>query len=188
MDHRRHRPKNLERLLDGSAAIGHNIFALPQQFAVAGLHLVAEQARAQRRIARIVHILVGPPPAIPQVLKCDPLRHDHQWSGLPAHHDCLPLVASGLVSITLFRCSLTICYGPRRGRKRTTLRAEGFGRWYRGTIGLAIEHRWKVLAFSSILLAFGGFSGNRLLEQFFRGKTATSLTLIASSSAFFRSM
>jgi hypothetical protein len=47
--------------------VSGSLYALPQQFAVAGLHLVAEHERARRRIARIVHILVAPPPAIPTI-------------------------------------------------------------------------------------------------------------------------
>jgi multidrug efflux pump subunit AcrB len=43
----------------------------------------------------------------------------------------------------------------------------GFGRWYSDAVGFAIEHRWKVLAASSIVLVAGGFFASHLQRQFF---------------------
>src|SRR5256885_10011953 len=46
-------------------------------------------------------------------------------------------------------------------------RESGFGRWYSRTVGFAIDHRGKVLAGFSILLAFGRFFATHLHNQFF---------------------
>jgi hypothetical protein len=87
IDHRGHRPKYLERLLDRGAAIGHNIFASPQPYAVAGLHLVAEHDGARRRIARIVHILVALLPAAEKA----PTSHPHRFGLKPRIVEILQL-------------------------------------------------------------------------------------------------
>src|SRR5262245_16115592 len=49
-------------------------------------------------------------------------------------------------------------YGPREGR---------FGQAYERAVTFAIDHRWKVLAASSLVLAAGGFFASHLNRQFF---------------------
>jgi multidrug efflux pump len=46
-------------------------------------------------------------------------------------------------------------------------RQTGFGKWYGRVVGFAIEHRWRVLAASLLVLAAGGFFASRLHRQFF---------------------
>src|SRR5262249_47007924 len=67
------------------------------------------------------------------------------------------LVAPRLISMTFIPSLAYYLLRPKAEPEAHELREKGFGRWYSRTAGFAIENRWKVLAFSSILLAFGGF-------------------------------
>lgn len=78
------------------------------------------------------------------------------------------LVASRLVSMTFI--PLLGYYFLRAGKNEKTIaerRARGFGAFYTRTVGWAIDHRWRVLAGSVVLLAVAfGFAG-RLKQAFF---------------------
>src|SRR5262249_21765041 len=56
---------------------------------------------------------------------------------------------------------------PQPAPEVSERRRAGFGKWYSRAVGFAIDHRWRVLAASSILLVFGAFCGSRLRHQFF---------------------
>ncbi len=77
------------------------------------------------------------------------------------------LVASRLVSMTFIPLLSYYLLRPKAEPEARELRKKGFGRWYSRAVGFAIENRWKALAFSSILLVFGGFCAGRLHHQFF---------------------
>lgn len=82
------------------------------------------------------------------------------------------LVASRLVSMTfvpLLAFYLLRAPGQLENVEPSaaTRRERGFGRWYSRAVGFSIDHRWKVLAAFSTLLAFGGFFASRLHDQFF---------------------
>jgi multidrug efflux pump subunit AcrB len=77
------------------------------------------------------------------------------------------LVASRLVSMTFIPLLSYYLLRPKAEPEARELRKKGFGKWYSRAVGFAIEHRWKALAVSSILLVFGGFCASRLHHQFF---------------------
>jgi len=77
------------------------------------------------------------------------------------------LVASRLVSMTFIPLLSYYLLKPEEEPTGSALREHGFGKWYSATVGFAIGHRWKVLAYSSVLLALGVFFAVRLHQQFF---------------------
>src|SRR5262249_38978701 len=72
-----------------------------------------------------------------------------------------------LVSMTFIPLLSYYLLRPKAEPVAHELREKGFGRWYSRAVGFAIEHRWKVLAFSSLLLAFGGVCASRLPQPVF---------------------
>jgi multidrug efflux pump subunit AcrB len=77
------------------------------------------------------------------------------------------LVASRLVSMTFVPLLAFYLLRAKAEPSVAARRESGFGRWYSRTVGFAIDHRGKVLAGFSILLAFGGFFATHLHNQFF---------------------
>jgi multidrug efflux pump subunit AcrB len=88
------------------------------------------------------------------------------------------LVASRVVSMTFI--PLLGYYFLRPAKHEPTLlerRTKGFGRYYYRTVGWAIDHRWKVLAFSVFLL-FSAFAFSRQLKQAFFPKDLSYLSYV----------
>ncbi len=56
---------------------------------------------------------------------------------------------------------------PQDDRITRGLRDSGFGKWYSGAVAFAIEHRWRMIAASSLVLVAGGFFASHLRQQFF---------------------
>ena len=77
------------------------------------------------------------------------------------------LVASRIVSMTFLPLLAYHLVKPTPDRLTQGSHDAGFGKWYSRAVGFAIEHRWKVLAVSSIVLAAGGFFASHLSRQFF---------------------
>src|SRR5262252_2378853 len=77
------------------------------------------------------------------------------------------LIASRIVSMTFLPLLAYHLLKPTADRLTQGSRDSGFGRWYSQAIGFAIEHRWRVLAASSVVLAAGGFFATHLQRQFF---------------------
>src|SRR5262249_189687 len=77
------------------------------------------------------------------------------------------LVASRLISMTFIPLFAFYLLRSRREPDIHERRERGFGKWYSRAVGLAIDHRWRALAASCILLVFGAFFGSRLRHQFF---------------------
>lgn len=77
------------------------------------------------------------------------------------------LVASRLVSMTFIPLLAFYLLRPSSELVANDLRARGFGRWYSRVAGFAIDHRWLVLAGSSLLLVLGGYFASALHQQFF---------------------
>src|SRR5262249_35892433 len=77
------------------------------------------------------------------------------------------LVASQCVSMTCLPLPAYHLLQPTVDRLTQRSRDAGFGKWYSRAVGLAITHRWKVLAASSVVLVAGGFFASRLQRQFF---------------------
>jgi multidrug efflux pump subunit AcrB len=77
------------------------------------------------------------------------------------------LVASRIVSMTFLPLLAYHLLRPKPGRVTHGLRDTWFGTVYSRTVGFAIEHRWKVMAASSVVLAVGGFFAGQLRQQFF---------------------
>jgi multidrug efflux pump subunit AcrB len=77
------------------------------------------------------------------------------------------LVASRLASMTFVPLLAYYLLRARPEPVAAEMRKSGFGRWYSRAVGFAIDHRWSVLASSSILLMFGGYFGATLHSQFF---------------------
>jgi multidrug efflux pump subunit AcrB len=78
------------------------------------------------------------------------------------------LVASRLVSMTFI--PLLGYYFLRAAKKEPTMeerRSKGFGRFYYRVAGWAIDHRWKVVAISVVLLVSGFATAKRLRQAFF---------------------
>jgi multidrug efflux pump subunit AcrB len=88
------------------------------------------------------------------------------------------LVASRVVSMTFI--PLLGYYFLRPAKHEKTLaerRTTGFGRHYYRVVGWAIDHRWKVLAISVVLL-FGGFTFAGRLKQAFFPKDLSYLSYV----------
>jgi len=77
------------------------------------------------------------------------------------------LVASRLVSMTFIPLLAYYLLRPKAEPSAHELRQKGFGKWYSQRVSFAIEHRWKILGYASILLVLGGFFASRLHQQFF---------------------
>jgi multidrug efflux pump subunit AcrB len=77
------------------------------------------------------------------------------------------LVASRLVSMTFIPLLSYYLLRPKAEPAAHELRQKGFGKWYSHRVSLAIEHRWKVLGYASILLVLGGLFAGMLHQQFF---------------------
>ena len=77
------------------------------------------------------------------------------------------LVASRLVSMTFLPLLAFYILRAKAEPVAHQVRGSGFGKWYSRVAGFAIDHRWKVLAASSILLVFGGYFASALHHQFF---------------------
>src|SRR5262249_12106831 len=77
------------------------------------------------------------------------------------------LVASRLISMTFIPLFAFYLLRPPPAAETSGHRQGRFGKWYSRAVGFAIDHRWKVLAASSILLLFGAFCASRLRHQFF---------------------
>src|SRR5262249_18304122 len=77
------------------------------------------------------------------------------------------LVASRLVSMTFIPLLAFYLLRPKAEPSARRMRENGFGRWYSRAAGFAIDHRGKILAAFSILLAFGAFFASHLHQQFF---------------------
>jgi len=77
------------------------------------------------------------------------------------------LVASRLVSMTFIPLLAFYLIRPKREPVALELRERGFGKWYSRVAAFAIDHRWRVLAGSSVLLILGGYFASALHHQFF---------------------
>jgi multidrug efflux pump subunit AcrB len=77
------------------------------------------------------------------------------------------LVASRIVSMTFLPLLAYHLLRPRVETGARRLRDSGFGKWYSRAVAFAIEHRWRMLAASSLVLAAGGFCAAHLRHQFF---------------------
>ena len=77
------------------------------------------------------------------------------------------LVASRLVSMSFIPLLSYYLLQPKAEPEAQALRNKGFGRWYSQAVSFAIAKRWKVLAYSSVLLVMGAFFAARLHQQFF---------------------
>src|SRR5262245_29934183 len=77
------------------------------------------------------------------------------------------LVASRLVTMTFLPLLAYYILKPGRDPMADAPRASAFGRIYERAVTFAIDHRWKVLAASSLLLAAGAFFARHVHEQFF---------------------
>src|SRR5262249_4321509 len=77
------------------------------------------------------------------------------------------LVASRLMSMTFLPLLAYYILKPGRDPMADAPRASLFGRAYERAVTFAIDHRWKFLAASSLVLAAGGFFASHLHRQFF---------------------
>jgi multidrug efflux pump subunit AcrB len=77
------------------------------------------------------------------------------------------LIASRVMSMTFLPLLAYYILKPKVDPARTGLRESGFGSVYARIVGVAIEHRWMVLASSSLLLLAGAFFVTHLHNQFF---------------------
>jgi multidrug efflux pump subunit AcrB len=77
------------------------------------------------------------------------------------------LVASRLMSMTFLPLLAYYVLRPGRDPIADSPRASRFGHVYERGVTLAIDHRWKFLAASSLVLAAGGFFASHLHRQFF---------------------
>jgi multidrug efflux pump len=77
------------------------------------------------------------------------------------------LVASRIVSMTFLPLIAYHVLRQQPDRPTHELRDTAFGRAYSRAVGFAIEHRWRVIAASCLVLAAGGFFASRLHRQFF---------------------
>jgi multidrug efflux pump len=77
------------------------------------------------------------------------------------------LVASRVMSMTFLPLLAYYILTPGRDPEADAPRASRFGRAYDRVVSFAIDHRWKVLAASSLALAAGGFFVSQLHRQFF---------------------
>src|SRR5262245_32018400 len=77
------------------------------------------------------------------------------------------LVASRLMSMTFLPLLAYYILKPGRDPMADAPRESRFGRAYERAVTIAIDHRWKCLAASSVVLAAGGFFVSHLHRQFF---------------------
>jgi multidrug efflux pump subunit AcrB len=77
------------------------------------------------------------------------------------------LVASRLVSMTFIPLLGYYLLRPKAEAGIEERRKKGFAAFYYRVGAAAIDHRWKMLAGSLVLLALGGFFMSRLKQQFF---------------------
>ncbi len=77
------------------------------------------------------------------------------------------LIASRVMSMTFLPFLAYYVLKPRAGGAERQPRDTRFGRAYTRGVRFAIDHRWKVLAASSIVLVAGVFFATRLRQQFF---------------------
>jgi multidrug efflux pump len=77
------------------------------------------------------------------------------------------LVASRAMSMTFLPLLAYYILKSGRDPMADAPRASRFGRAYDRAVTLAIDHRWKVLAASSLVLVAGGFFASHLHRQFF---------------------
>src|SRR5262245_57721903 len=77
------------------------------------------------------------------------------------------LAASRLVSMTFIPLLAFYLLKAKTEPDAGRLRHTGFGKWYSGAAGFAIDHRGKVLAGFSVLLVFGAYFARALHNQFF---------------------
>jgi len=77
------------------------------------------------------------------------------------------LVASRLMSMTFLPLLAYYILKPGRDPMADAPRASLFGRAYERAVSFVIDHRWRFLAASSLVLAAGGFFASHLHRQFF---------------------
>jgi len=77
------------------------------------------------------------------------------------------LAASRLVSMTFIPLLAFYLLKAKMEPDAGRLRQTGFGKWYSGAAGFAIDHRGKMLAGFSVLLVFGAYFARALHNQFF---------------------
>ena len=77
------------------------------------------------------------------------------------------LVASRVMSMTFLPLLAYYILKPERDRIADRPRETRFGKAYERAVTFAIDHRWRVLAASSLALVLGGFFASRLHRQFF---------------------
>ncbi|MGE5833359.1 MAG: efflux RND transporter permease subunit, partial [Acidobacteriota bacterium] len=77
------------------------------------------------------------------------------------------LVASRVMSMTFLPLLAYYILKPGNDRGADRPRDSRFGRAYERAVSFAIDHRWKVLAASSVVLAAGAFFVTQLHRQFF---------------------
>src|SRR5262249_55001910 len=77
------------------------------------------------------------------------------------------LVASRVMSMTFLPLLAYYIVKPERGASADRPRDTRFGRTYDRVVTFAIDHRWRFLASSSLILAAGAFFATHLNRQFF---------------------
>jgi multidrug efflux pump len=77
------------------------------------------------------------------------------------------LVASRVMSMSFLPLLAYYILRPEKRPEVDRSRASRFGKAYQGAVTFAIDHRWKVLAASCLVLAAGAFFVTRLHQQFF---------------------
>src|SRR5262249_47018701 len=77
------------------------------------------------------------------------------------------LVASGVMSMTFLPLLAYYILKPERDQTTNQPRESRFGKAYERAVTFAIDHRWRVLAVSTLALVLGGFFASRLHRQFF---------------------
>ncbi|MCE5324403.1 efflux RND transporter permease subunit [bacterium] len=77
------------------------------------------------------------------------------------------LIAAFIVSATFIPFLSSYIMKPGRMESPAEFRSKGFGAFYSKLIGRLIDHRWRVLAASMIILLLGIFFLSRLNQQFF---------------------
>src|SRR4029453_5895688 len=77
------------------------------------------------------------------------------------------LVASRVMSMTFLPLLAYYILKPGRDPMADRPRESRFGELYERAVTFAIDHRWRVLAASSLALVLGGFFASRLHHQFF---------------------
>ncbi|MEN6357631.1 MAG: efflux RND transporter permease subunit [Armatimonadota bacterium] len=77
------------------------------------------------------------------------------------------LIAALIVSATFIPFLSSYIMKPGRIESAEEARAKGFGAFYSKLVGWLIDHRWRVLAGSMVILLLGVFFFSRLPQQFF---------------------